>query len=84
MASKVVESCEMHDQWIEAGPALRSVDAGDRRVAGRIARKPVDGFRWKGDKLPRLQQRGCLGNRRCARLQEARPVHVRGRAARHR
>ena len=49
---------QMHDQRVEARPALRLEDPRDRHVRARVAAKAIDRLGRKGDKLALAQQRG--------------------------
>jgi hypothetical protein len=39
----------MHNQRVEAGPALYLEDLGDGAFVGRIAAEPIDGLGREGD-----------------------------------
>ncbi len=65
---------DMHDQRIEAGPALGGKDRGDRAVAGGIAAQAIDRLGREGDQLAAAQ-----GARRVADLAQGRlqpPSHA--------
>ena len=53
----------MHDQRVEARPALRSKDRGDGAVAGRVGAEPVDRLGRKRDEPAGPQQFGSPGDR---------------------
>ena len=46
----------MHDQRIEAGPALGGEDRGDRAVIGGVAAQAIDRLGRKGDQLAGAQR----------------------------
>ena len=46
----------VHDQRVEAGPALGAVDGRHRMIVGRIGRQPIDGFGRNGDGLARADE----------------------------
>jgi hypothetical protein len=49
---------DVRDQWIEPGPLLRRVDAGDGLRARRVAAEPIDRFGREGDESAVVQQFG--------------------------
>ncbi len=52
----------MHDQRVEARPALGGENRGDGRLARRVAAQPVDGLGGKGDEPACAQKRGATGD----------------------
>ena len=53
----------MHDQRVEARPALGGEDAGDGALVGRVGAEPVDRLGRERDELSAAQQRGGAGDR---------------------
>ncbi len=56
----------MHDQRVEARPALRREDFGDGAIIRRIAAEAVNRLGWKGDEAAGAQQ--CRGAGDCRRV----------------
>ena len=56
----------MHDQRVEARPALGGEDRGDGTLVRRIAAEPIHGLGRERDEPPGAQQRGGAGDRRRA------------------
>ena len=48
----------MHDQWVEARPALGGEDSGDGALVGRVGAEAVDRLGRERDELAAAQQRG--------------------------
>ena len=78
---------DVHDQRVEARPALGLVDSGDGSGIGRVRRKPVDGLgrhsdRVAGEDQPRVTIRGLtdISPRRTLTVELYRPSD--GRVAR--